>query len=135
MSDALILGIVQAIIGGLIVWYQKWRAHISDELTKEKAAASDALTIAKAIEVKKEVSDVKETVDTVKTQTDGMHTELVATRQQLGEALGKEIGRAEQKAETDAGNTKIAQEATPIKVEVVNEPLKVITPKEDKKEG
>lgn len=127
MSDTLILGIVQIIVTGLIGLYVKWRAAISDRLTRERAEASDALTIEKSVEVKKEVSAVKEEVGIIKTQTDGMHTELVATKQELGEAIGKALGKAEQKAETDADKLKPTPD-TVVKVEVVNEPLHVVTP-------
>lgn len=77
--------------------------------------------------------EVKEEVKVVKTQTDGMHTELVATKQLLGEAVGKALGKAEQKAETEADNLKVVPPTDVVKVEVVNEPLKVVTPKEPDK--
>lgn len=52
--------------------------------------------------------EVKEEVKVVKTQTDGMHTELVATKQLLGEAVGKALGKAEQREEQIADATKAA---------------------------
>lgn len=126
MSDQLIQYIVNAVIGGLLAWYVQWRTHKSDKLTITKADASDKLTIEKATEVKKEVTEVKEEVAIVKVQTDGMKDELVKVTGLYSEAVGKALGRAEQKSETDAGM--ISGGAVPLKVEVVNEPLHVVTP-------
>lgn len=73
--------------------------------------------------------EVKEEVKVVKTQTDGMHTELVATKQLLGEAVGKALGKAEQKAETEAADKLTPKSEAVVQVEVVNTPLQVVTPK------
>lgn len=58
-------------------------------------------------------------IQEVKVQTDGINSKLVATSRELGLEQGNRIGRADLKTETEA----LLHE--PIKVEIVNEPIKV----------
>jgi hypothetical protein len=73
--------------------------------------------------------EVKNELGVVKTNTNGLTSELVATKMLLGEAIGNKAGREEQKAEIETDRAKLATEK-PIEVKITNEPLKVTeTPK------
>lgn len=99
-------------------------------------------------------NEVKQSVNEVKIQTDGMNEKLVSTAGLLGEALGKEKGRDEKRLEQEpilAAAVLLAEEKgrlaakietqstmplvsqQPVKVEVVNEPIKVVQQKQDDK--
>jgi hypothetical protein len=75
--------------------------------------------------------EVKNELGVVKTNTNGLTSELAATKLLLGEAVGNKAGREEQKAETEADRVRAIETPAPIyEVKVTNEPLKVTeTPK------
>lgn len=116
MSDAVILSLIST-AGTIVVAYFSMRTN--QKVNKVETKMDDNTRV---------TNEVKKEVEIVKVQTDGIKDELVQKTKELGEAIGKALGREEQKNEAASEKTQQNVSDAPIKVEVVNEPLKVTTP-------